>query len=96
MYEGSNVERFRRIHQNHIENYIPFLIAAYIFIANRNSVSDEIAGCVIFTIFTLARFFFTVFYGLSLQPWRSIAYMIGNAMTMLLLVWAGVTVWISQ
>lgn len=94
------VERFRRIHQNHIENYIPFLIAAFLFINNRNStiasgLVEDIAGCILFSLFTISRTMYTIVYALSLQPWRTIAFFTGHVVTGTLLIWSLVTVWLA-
>ena len=69
------VERLRRVHQNDLENIIPFLIIAFPYVLSGPSFRVA-AGLLV--VFTLARLLHTVTYLASMQPWRSIFYELGQ------------------
>jgi uncharacterized MAPEG superfamily protein len=81
------VERLRRVHQNDLENILPFLIIALLY-----ALSGPAFGlaAVLFVTFTVARLLHTAAYVAELQPWRSIFYEVGQislvVTTILLLV----------
>lgn len=81
------VERLRRIHQNDLENILPFLAAGFLYALT--GPSYDVAWW-LFTLFTAARIAHTGTYLASMQPWRTIVFEVGNVVllviTILLLV----------
>jgi uncharacterized MAPEG superfamily protein len=81
------VERLRRVHQNDLENILPFLIIGFLY-----ALSGPAFGmaAVLFATFTAARLLHTATYVTEMQPWRSIFYEVGQislvVTTILLLV----------
>lgn len=76
------------------------MIAAYLFINNRNStvaggLVEDIAGCILFSVFTISRILYTICYAFSLQPWRTLAFFAGHLVTGTLVIWSLVTIWIA-
>jgi uncharacterized MAPEG superfamily protein len=69
------VERLRRVHQNDLENILPFLIIALLYALSGPSFGVAAA---IFVIFTLARLAHTAAYLAEMQPWRSVFYEVGQ------------------
>ncbi|HVP12916.1 MAG TPA: MAPEG family protein [Phycisphaerae bacterium] len=82
-----DVERLRRVHQNDLENILPFLIIGLLY-----ALSGPAFGlaATLFLAFTAARLLHTATYVAEMQPWRSIFYEVGQislvVMTILLLV----------
>lgn len=75
-----DVERVRRAHRNDLENVLPFFGAGLLY-----SLSDPsgTGAAISFVGFAVARVLHGVFYVLSLQPWRTIAFGVGYV----LLLW---------
>ena len=69
------VERYRRVHQNDLENIPPFLILAHLYMLSGPSYG---VAATLFIAFTAARIVHTVTYLAGLQPWRSIAFEAGQ------------------
>jgi uncharacterized MAPEG superfamily protein len=69
------IERIRRAHHNDLENVLPFLVAAFLLCLT--GVSYTLAWW-LFVPFTAARVLHTIFYAAGLQPWRTIAFEVGN------------------
>jgi uncharacterized MAPEG superfamily protein len=69
------VERYRRVHQNDLENIPPFLILAHLYMLSGPSYG---VAATLFIAFTAARIVHTVTYLGSIQPWRSIAFEVGQ------------------
>ena len=69
------IERIRRAHQNDLENILPFLAAAFLLCLT--GLSYGLAWW-LFVPFTIARVLHTIFYAAELQPWRTIAFEVGN------------------
>jgi uncharacterized MAPEG superfamily protein len=69
------VERVRRAHRNDLENILPFLVVGFLLAASGASY-----GLLwwLFVPFTLARVLHTVFYAAAMQPWRTLAFEVGN------------------
>lgn len=68
------VERSRRLHQNHLENVVPFLVLSVLYAFTRPAHAT-LAG--LLWGFFAARVLYTVFYVRAMQPYRTIAYTIG-------------------
>lgn len=83
----ATVERLRRIHQNDLENILPFLVVGFLYALTGPSYT---LAWWLFTLFTAARIVHTGVYLAALQPWRTIVFEIGNivllVLTILLLV----------
>lgn len=83
------IERTRRIHRNDLENILPFLVIGLIFAFT--GVSGTTAAW-LFGIFTAARVAHTLAYLVSLQPWRTLLYEIGNVVLFIITIWTLVAV----
>src|SRR5262245_54321090 len=68
------VERSRRLHQNHLENVVPFLVLSVLYTFTRPA-HETLAG--LLWGFLGARVLYTVFYVRAMQPYRTIAYTVG-------------------
>ena len=81
------IERIRRAHQNDLENILPFFAVGFLYALTGPSYR---VVWWLFVPFTAARILHTIFYALGLQPWRTLAFEIGNftlaAIAILLLV----------
>ena len=81
------IERLRRAHQNDLENVLPFLVLGFLYALT--GPSYRLAWW-LFVPFTAARVVHTIVYAAGVQPWRTIAFEIGNVtlivMSILLLV----------
>lgn len=84
------VERLRRVHQNDLENILPFLAVGFLYALT--GPSETIAWW-LFTLFTAARIAHTGTYLLSLQPWRSIIFEIGNVILLIVTILLLLAVW---
>lgn len=69
------IERVRRAHLNDLENILPFLVVAFLLAAS--GVSYRLVWWLVVP-FTAARVLHTVFYVVGLQPWRTLAFEVGN------------------
>ena len=72
--EHPDVQRMLRMHRNDLENILPFFTVGLIFVLMGVSA---FAAQVYFYTFTGARIVHTVTYIASLQPWRTIAFVLG-------------------
>jgi uncharacterized MAPEG superfamily protein len=81
------IERLRRAHQNDLENILPFLVIGFLYALT--GPSYRLAWW-LFVPFTAARVLHTLAYAAGVQPWRTIAFEVGNVtlivMSVLLLV----------
>lgn len=77
------IERLRRAHQNDLENVLPFLAVGALYASTGPSAT--LAGW-LFGIFTAARVAHTVVYAMGLQPWRTIAFEVGNLALLVIVV----------
>jgi uncharacterized MAPEG superfamily protein len=75
------------VHQNDLENILPFLIVALLYALSGPAFGLAAA---LFVTFTVARLLHTAAYVAEMQPWRSIFYEVGQislvVTTILLLV----------
>jgi uncharacterized MAPEG superfamily protein len=74
--EHPDVQRMLRLHRNDLENILPFFTVALIFVLIGASA---FAAQVYFYTFTGARIVHTITYVAKLQPWRTVAYVVGVA-----------------
>jgi len=94
---SKNVDRMKRIHANEVENLLLFLFVAGAFLIGvfsfpkLNDTSMFIhcfAGSLLFSMFTVSRYFFFTSYFFELQPWRSISYLLSVLLAIITLCWA--------
>ena len=80
-----DVERVRRAHLNDLENILPFLVIAFLYVSTNPSLTSALLA---FRIFTMARFAHTLVYAVFVvrQPARAIAFLIGMAVNIYLSV----------
>jgi uncharacterized MAPEG superfamily protein len=74
MHEHPDVQRMLRLHRNDLENILPFFTVALIFVLMGFSA---FAAQMYFYTFTGARIVHTITYLAKLQPWRTVAYVVG-------------------
>ncbi len=79
------IERARRAHQNDLENILPFFAVGFFY-----ALSGPSPGLAktLFVTFLLARVLHTSFYLAALQPWRSLAFMVGQVAMLVMLALA--------
>ncbi|XP_071820498.1 microsomal glutathione S-transferase 1-like [Apostichopus japonicus] len=74
------IERIRRCHRNDLENIIPFVLVAVVYILFTNPTTES--AILHIRIFAAARIFHTVAYLLPLpQPCRFLAFLVGSLAT---------------
>jgi microsomal prostaglandin-E synthase 1 len=73
--EHPDVQRILRLHRNDLENILPFFTVALIFVLMGASA---FGAQVYFYTFTGARIVHTIAYLAKLQPWRTVAYVVGT------------------
>jgi len=80
-----DVERVRRAHLNDLENILPFLILAFIYVGINPSFSVAVLA---FRVFTIARFLHTLVYAVFVipQPARALAFFAGMAVNVFMAV----------
>ncbi|XP_059157388.1 microsomal glutathione S-transferase 1-like [Physella acuta] len=70
-----NVDRVRRCHRNDLENVIPFVLLGLLYVATGPAYET---ARIHFRIFTISRFFHTVFYIFAIpQPSRAMVFFAG-------------------
>ena len=72
--EADKVARYRRAHQNALENILPFLPMGYIMAVHTHPSVALAAG--LFGTFTFFRLAHTFFYLKGIQPWRTASFAI--------------------
>lgn len=73
---GDPIERSRRIHLNHLENVLPFIVLSVLY-ALTEPEHALFAGML--WAFLVLRVSYTVFYSRAMQPHRTIAYTLAAA-----------------
>jgi len=68
------VERARRVHQNHIENVLPFFVVSLLYLLTGPS---HMALSLFLWGFLAARVLYSIFYIRAMQPHRTIAFTVG-------------------
>src|ERR1700688_3179188 len=81
--DAPSVQRASRAWLNDLENIPIFLILCGIYVAAGLSTTAFLIYCLVFTV---ARIAHTIFYLNSIQPMRTIAYTIGAAVSMALMI----------
>ncbi len=77
------IERVRRAHQNDLENILPFLAVGFLYAATGPSYTT---AWWLFVAFTAGRILHTICYALGLQPWRTLAFEVGNVALLAMIV----------
>lgn len=72
--EHPDVQRMLRMHRNDLENILPFFTVGLIFVLMGVSA---FGAQMYFYTFTGARIVHTITYVAKLQPWRTVAYVVG-------------------
>ncbi len=85
-----DVARYQRAHKNDLESTLPFLAVSVLYLG-----IDPSPGLAtgIFIWFTLFRVLYTVFYLMSLQPWRTISFLVAEISVIVMIAqmaWWGV------
>ncbi len=68
------VARARRIHRNHLENVLPFLVLSALYAVTE---PEHALFAALLWSFLALRVFYTLFYARSMQPHRTIAFSLG-------------------
>jgi len=80
---GEPIERSRRIHRNHLENVLPFLVLSVLYALTQ-------PGHALFArllwAFLALRVIYTVFYVRGMQPHRTIAFTVGALISFTIVV----------
>jgi uncharacterized MAPEG superfamily protein len=76
--DPERVARVMRAHRNALANVMPFLVVMFLYVALGASKQWVLGLCATFTI---ARLVHAIVYIKGLQPWRTIAFVIGQTCT---------------
>ncbi len=77
--DPDGVARVMRAHRNAMANIIPFLLLTLLYVIRGGSAQHILWVC---SVFTFARIVHAVAYIRALQPWRSIAFGLGQLCTL--------------
>jgi glutathione S-transferase len=77
-----DVERVRRAHRNDLENVLPFIAASFVYVLTGPGPG---AARVYLVGFLVARTLHSVFYVGALQPWRTLAFLVGHVLMLVML-----------
>jgi uncharacterized MAPEG superfamily protein len=77
------VARVLRAHRNTLDNTLPFLLLAALFMAQQPNLLEF---QILLGVFTAARLFYTVVFLSEVQPWRTLSYAVGVLTTAALIV----------
>jgi len=72
--EHADVQRILRMHRNDLENILPFFTVGLIFVLMG---APGRTAAIYFYTFTAARIVHSITYLLQLQPWRTVAFVVG-------------------
>ena len=78
-----DVERVRRAHRNDLENILPFFALGFFYVLAQPSLAG---ARICFIGFTAARILHSIFYIRSMQPYRTIVFMVGYLLMLWMLV----------
>ncbi len=78
-----DVERTRRAHRNDLENILPYFGVGLFYALSGPSMTT---ATIFFVGFTVARILHSVFYLMSWQPWRTIAFGIGQIIVVIMAI----------
>ncbi|MDP6977815.1 MAG: MAPEG family protein [Myxococcota bacterium] len=80
------VDRYERLHRNHLESTLPFLAFGMIYLATDPGTGLATA---LFAVFTIMRTIFSVCYINAIQPFRSLSFIVGEICVVVMVVQAG-------
>jgi len=86
--EPESVARVRRSHQNDLESILPFALAVFIFFQTFPGNINSWCFTALVVIFVFLRVLYTVFYQLSLQPFRSIIWGLSMLVVIIITIYA--------
>jgi uncharacterized MAPEG superfamily protein len=78
-----DIERVRRAHRNDLENVLPFLVIAPLYV---QSGASDAGAWICFVGFTTARILHTLFYLREAMPHRSLAHLAGFAIQLWMVI----------
>ena len=78
-----DIERTRRAHRNDLENILPYFGVGLLYALTNPSITS---ARVFFIGYTVARVLHSICYLASLQPWRTIAFMVAQVMMIVMAV----------
>jgi microsomal prostaglandin-E synthase 1 len=81
--EHPDVQRIKRAHLNLIENAVPFFAIGMLYTMTAPSLTFARA---LFAIFVLVRLFHAFFYLSAKQPWRTLSFVVGALVNVIMLV----------
>jgi len=71
------VERARRMHQNHVENVLPFFAVSFFYTLTNPS---HVILAIFLWGFLAARTLYSLCYALALQPYRTVLFTVGSVL----------------
>jgi uncharacterized MAPEG superfamily protein len=77
-----DVERVRRAHRNDLENVLPFIAASFVYVLTGPGLG---AARIYLLGFLVARTLHSIFYVGALQPWRTLAFLAGQVLMLVML-----------
>ncbi len=80
------VGRYERLHRNHLESTLPFLLFGMVYLATNPGTGLAIG---LFVAFTIMRTVFSVCYVNAIQPWRSVSFIAGELCVVIMVLQAG-------
>lgn len=83
--QREQIERTRRAHQNDLENILPFFAVGFFYALTQ---PEPAVAKVLYSTFLVARVLHSVFYLAALQPWRSLAFLLGQLAMLVMLALA--------
>lgn len=78
-----DIERVRRAHRNDLENILPYFGVGLLYALSQPSLTG---ARIYFIGYTVARVLHSVCYILALQPYRTIAFMVGQVLMLVMLL----------
>ncbi|MCX8073703.1 MAG: MAPEG family protein [Candidatus Binatia bacterium] len=85
-----DVERARRAHRNDLENILPFFAVGFFYALTQ---PNPAVARILFGGYLIARVLHSIFYLAALQPWRTLAFALGQAITVVMLLIAFARIW---
>ena len=94
--QSIEVERYLNLHRNDMENIYVFFFVSFFFIFSSNSADYAYDAWTAYNLtFLISRLAFTLCYIFSLQPWRTVAFLLGQLSTTVFTMWMMVSVIIA-
>ena len=87
---NEDVERARRAHRNDLENILPYFGVGLLYALTNPS---PLAAQIYFIGYTAARVLHSIFYLRQLQPWRTVAFGVGQILMVVMVVSTLASLW---